>query len=71
MTTYKPECEKGEFPCSDKCILFSQVCDRRRDCSDGSDEVECSGKRKHNLIRDVLNFKYHTQGNCSYVNVRR
>ena len=38
------ECEDDQFTCLDGlCIPTSQVCDRLRDCSDGSDEAgeEC------------------------------
>ncbi|XP_026219478.1 MAM and LDL-receptor class A domain-containing protein 1 [Anabas testudineus] len=36
-------CPDGEFVCEEhgECLPMSQVCDFRRDCSDGSDEVNC------------------------------
>uniref|UniRef100_A0A669E9V5 MAM and LDL receptor class A domain containing 1 n=1 Tax=Oreochromis niloticus TaxID=8128 RepID=A0A669E9V5_ORENI len=36
-------CHNGEFPCGTygECVPFSQVCDFRYDCSDGSDEISC------------------------------
>ena len=37
-------CDADEFECADRqgCILTQFVCDRRNDCSDYSDEVNCS-----------------------------
>lgn len=37
------ECEASQFRCSDgkACISLSAVCDRKYDCPDGSDEVDC------------------------------
>lgn len=36
-------CGKGQFTCADgKCVDLSQRCDLRVDCSDQSDEIECS-----------------------------
>lgn len=36
-------CPKGYFPCDGghQCVLQQFMCDRRRDCEDGSDEVDC------------------------------
>lgn len=36
-------CSDGEFVCgvSRECVPTSKVCDFRRDCSDGSDEINC------------------------------
>ena len=36
------QCTIGEFQCTDRqCIRLESVCDRVRDCYDGSDEVNC------------------------------
>ncbi|CAL8147958.1 unnamed protein product [Orchesella dallaii] len=38
----QPQCSEFEFQCSDgNCIPSYQVCDKRRDCSDGLDEANC------------------------------
>uniref|UniRef100_A0A672JC96 MAM and LDL receptor class A domain containing 1 n=1 Tax=Salarias fasciatus TaxID=181472 RepID=A0A672JC96_SALFA len=36
-------CREGEFACGirEECVPVQQVCDFRRDCSDGSDELSC------------------------------
>lgn len=40
-----PECSDNEFRCQDGlCIPNNRRCDRRRDCQDGSDEIDCSMK---------------------------
>lgn len=38
-----PTCSPDEFPCpgGDGCIDFGRLCDGRRDCSGGEDEMEC------------------------------
>lgn len=40
-------CPNNEFLCSngEQCIPNGWVCDRAKDCSDGSDEVGCGGKQ--------------------------
>lgn len=42
----KTFCRNNEFLCSngEQCIPQGWVCDRARDCSDGSDEQSCGGK---------------------------
>ncbi|KAM9332638.1 MAM and LDL-receptor class A domain-containing protein 1 [Pholidichthys leucotaenia] len=48
MTTPAPtiqpnSCPQGQFSCGlyGECISMSQVCDFRRDCADGADEINC------------------------------
>ena len=38
-----PLCERGYFTCrtSRTCIVSHWVCDKERDCDDGSDEQDC------------------------------
>lgn len=42
----KTFCRNNEFLCSngEQCIPQGWVCDRAKDCSDGSDENSCGGK---------------------------
>lgn len=36
------DCDDGEFKCDeDLCLPMSARCNTRRDCSDGSDELDC------------------------------
>jgi len=41
--TREVDCRPGEFRCSDNqtCVSRSKWCNRRRDCPDGSDELDC------------------------------
>ncbi|EEC11517.1 low-density lipoprotein receptor, putative [Ixodes scapularis] len=44
VTTSAPVCPEGTFSCgggTEECIPQSQVCDFKRQCSDGSDEAQC------------------------------
>lgn len=35
-------CKDDEFKCDDRlCLSNSKKCDKRRDCSDGTDELNC------------------------------
>lgn len=45
-TELKTFCPNNEFLCSngEQCIPSGWVCDRSKDCSDGSDEKACGGK---------------------------
>jgi hypothetical protein len=45
----KTFCRNNEFLCSngESCIPQGWVCDRTKDCSDGSDELSCGGKQSH------------------------
>lgn len=45
-TELKTFCPNNEFLCSngEQCIPSGWVCDRSKDCSDGSDENACGGK---------------------------
>ncbi|XP_044196224.1 MAM and LDL-receptor class A domain-containing protein 1 isoform X2 [Thunnus albacares] len=42
-TVQPHNCPDGEFPCGpyDECVPQTKVCDFRKDCSDGSDEMNC------------------------------
>lgn len=42
-TVIPNNCPKGQFVCGThgECVLLSQVCDFKQDCSDGSDETNC------------------------------
>jgi hypothetical protein len=54
-------CSTNQFRCvSDgRCIPTYQRCDFRLQCTDGSDEANCSKKKNRNFRRDIL-FVYST-----------
>lgn len=43
----KSFCPNNEFLChsGEQCIPASWLCDRAKDCVDGSDELDCGGKK--------------------------
>uniref|UniRef100_A0A3Q3ANM4 MAM and LDL receptor class A domain containing 1 n=1 Tax=Kryptolebias marmoratus TaxID=37003 RepID=A0A3Q3ANM4_KRYMA len=45
-TVLPHSCPEGQFVCGayGECVDLSQVCDFKRDCSDGSDETNCKGR---------------------------
>uniref|UniRef100_A0A3B3XWB3 MAM domain-containing protein n=1 Tax=Poecilia mexicana TaxID=48701 RepID=A0A3B3XWB3_9TELE len=46
-TAIPNNCPEGQFVCGthSECVLLSQVCDFKQDCSDGSDETNCVKER--------------------------
>ena len=50
QTTEPPSCSSDEFQCSNfQCIPLDWECDGMADCTDGKDEIGCSG---------IYNVKY-------------
>ena len=44
QTTEPPSCSSDEFQCSNfQCIPLDWECDGMADCTDGKDEIGCSG----------------------------
>ena len=44
LTTEPPSCSSDEFQCSNfQCIPLDWECDGMADCTDGKDEIGCSG----------------------------
>ena len=43
-------CRAGEFPCvvKEQCVPMGARCDGVRDCDDGTDELDCDGKKRTN-----------------------
>lgn len=43
----KGKCEPGQFKClsGDRCLSLRKVCNRKKDCADGSDEMMCKGRK--------------------------
>lgn len=40
--SFVSECAAGEFSCDiERCIPLSERCDNKRDCTDGTDELQC------------------------------
>lgn len=59
-TVQPHSCPDGQFVCAahGECVANHKVCDFRRDCSDGSDELSC-GKTfisSQNLYKENLNY---------------
>lgn len=53
------ECKEDEFRCNDaSCIPKSSVCDTRKDCNDGEDEVNCCKyiKSERHLSKTLSTF---------------
>ena len=77
--TREVECRPGEFRCSDNqtCVSRSKLCNRRRDCPDGSDELDC---RMYSLMfvsqfpaftKTCINVAAKSQLRCCYILLSR
>ena len=51
------ECAEGEFMCDiSRCLPPEKVCDRNRDCRDGTDESDCPSKLFFNSFYYCFTF---------------
>lgn len=77
LSVKKTFCPNNEFLCNsgEQCIPHGWVCDRSKDCSDGSDEQSCGGKgfnrnqKQQTLTFDTdflpqLEFEYFNLKHC-------
>lgn len=51
------ECSLRQFKCKNgKCVQMAWVCDSEDDCGDNSDEAECNGKARENILQKYLDL---------------
>lgn len=55
---YGAGCGAAEFRCKDgRCVGYELQCNKVKDCSDGSDELDCGNYIKHTNIQFTISIR--------------